>query len=471
MSRKPLGFMQLTIICGFGMFYAWYLIAFFGLFMFVQVEIDFVTLHVGQTVFFAGSILTTLVFLGLFTQADSVAIGHKRPLFLVSLIPGSTLPACVIAYSLGIDLPFWLFYAACFLAGVSIGVGFMLWEDVSKHGYLKYGVFAHGIIFCGGGLAFLVGTAFLSSLENAVLAEIFLCASTALLAFIAPRCDTMEDKPVAPAHEYFRSVWHLDVVIVVINVAFGYAFMLLFQLDNMTLLATMGIAIVCDLAFSFAFGRGKLIAYAGSARMCVAVISCALILFVCPGDAVKTVALCVIVVFWFLFRTMNSGSCTDLANRHDFSALYTATRGKLPVNTGFLLGLILGLTAIASGVETIASFYLPLALVAAFILSALFLLPFDSESATAGYRTLALVNMHESPETDLRRVCDEMTHRFKLSPRESETLAYLVRGRNAKHISEKLYISESTAKTHISNIYRKVGVHSQQELLDSLDEL
>ena len=34
MARSSLGFMQLTIICGFSLFYAWYLIAFFGLFMF-----------------------------------------------------------------------------------------------------------------------------------------------------------------------------------------------------------------------------------------------------------------------------------------------------------------------------------------------------------------------------------------------------------------------------------------------------
>jgi len=47
--------------------------------------------------------------------------------------------------------------------------------------------------------------------------------------------------------------------------------------------------------------------------------------------------------------------------------------------------------------------------------------------------------------------------------------SYLDKGRNAKHVAEKLFISESTAKTHISNIYRKLGVHSQQELLDTLD--
>jgi DNA-binding NarL/FixJ family response regulator len=70
-----------------------------------------------------------------------------------------------------------------------------------------------------------------------------------------------------------------------------------------------------------------------------------------------------------------------------------------------------------------------------------------------------------------RRKCATVSSQYRLSPRESEVIEYLIRGRNAKHVAEKLYISESTAKTHISNIYRKVGVHSQQELLDALDNL
>ena len=101
----------------------------------------------------------------------------------------------------------------------------------------------------------------------------------------------------------------------------------------------------------------------------------------------------------------------------------------------------------------------------------LFFLPSDADSMAAGYKTLALVNMHESPELDMRKTHELVVEQYKLSPRESETLEYLMRGRNAKHIAEKLFISESTAKTHISNIYHKLSAHSQQELLDKLDAL
>ncbi len=57
-----------------------------------------------------------------------------------------------------------------------------------------------------------------------------------------------------------------------------------------------------------------------------------------------------------------------------------------------------------------------------------------------------------------------------LSPRQVEVLKYLSYGRNAETISKELFISRSTAKSHIYTIYKKVGVHTQQELLDLIQE-
>lgn len=67
----------------------------------------------------------------------------------------------------------------------------------------------------------------------------------------------------------------------------------------------------------------------------------------------------------------------------------------------------------------------------------------------------------------VQTACD----RYKLSPREREVLHYLVRGRDTKYIMDTFYISQSTAKTHIYNIYRKFDVHSRQDLLDFIEEI
>lgn len=60
---------------------------------------------------------------------------------------------------------------------------------------------------------------------------------------------------------------------------------------------------------------------------------------------------------------------------------------------------------------------------------------------------------------------------YSLSPREREILTTLLKGRDAKYIMDTFYISQSTAKTHIYNIYRKFDVHSRQELLDFIEDI
>ncbi|MDR0514161.1 MAG: helix-turn-helix transcriptional regulator [Coriobacteriaceae bacterium] len=52
-----------------------------------------------------------------------------------------------------------------------------------------------------------------------------------------------------------------------------------------------------------------------------------------------------------------------------------------------------------------------------------------------------------------------------LSKREREIFGYLARGRNVPWVSEKLCISQLTVKTHVQNIYKKLDIRSQQDLI------
>jgi DNA-binding NarL/FixJ family response regulator len=65
--------------------------------------------------------------------------------------------------------------------------------------------------------------------------------------------------------------------------------------------------------------------------------------------------------------------------------------------------------------------------------------------------------------------CEDFSQYYHLSPRERQILLLLARGRNAKYIEETLVVSNHTAKAHIYSIYRKVNVHSRQELLNTLE--
>lgn len=66
--------------------------------------------------------------------------------------------------------------------------------------------------------------------------------------------------------------------------------------------------------------------------------------------------------------------------------------------------------------------------------------------------------------------CEEIADRYLLSRRETEVMFLLAKGHNAAFIQDKLCISKSTAKTHINHIYRKLDIHTQQELLNMVEE-
>ena len=66
--------------------------------------------------------------------------------------------------------------------------------------------------------------------------------------------------------------------------------------------------------------------------------------------------------------------------------------------------------------------------------------------------------------------CLAAAEMFELSPRETDILGYLARGRNAAYLKDKLNISPHTVKSHIYSIYRKFDIHSQQKLMDFIEE-
>lgn len=53
----------------------------------------------------------------------------------------------------------------------------------------------------------------------------------------------------------------------------------------------------------------------------------------------------------------------------------------------------------------------------------------------------------------------------QLSPRESQVLKLLADGMSVAHIAKHLFVSESTAKTHISKLYEKLGAGNRAQAL------
>ncbi|MDR3136473.1 MAG: helix-turn-helix transcriptional regulator [Coriobacteriales bacterium] len=65
---------------------------------------------------------------------------------------------------------------------------------------------------------------------------------------------------------------------------------------------------------------------------------------------------------------------------------------------------------------------------------------------------------------------DSISSNYNLSQRQKEILELLAKGRNTSYITKHFFISRSTAKTHIYNLYRKINIHSREELLNLIEQ-
>ncbi|MEQ8927831.1 MAG: response regulator transcription factor, partial [Fulvivirga sp.] len=52
-----------------------------------------------------------------------------------------------------------------------------------------------------------------------------------------------------------------------------------------------------------------------------------------------------------------------------------------------------------------------------------------------------------------------------LSPRETEVLELLAKGKSYSMIADELFVTKETAKSHIKNIYSKLQVNSKSEAI------
>lgn len=62
-------------------------------------------------------------------------------------------------------------------------------------------------------------------------------------------------------------------------------------------------------------------------------------------------------------------------------------------------------------------------------------------------------------------VAKELAQANQLTPRECEVLTLMLEGNSDAGIAEILFLSKNTVKTHAANVYKKLNVHSREELL------
>jgi ATP/maltotriose-dependent transcriptional regulator MalT len=60
---------------------------------------------------------------------------------------------------------------------------------------------------------------------------------------------------------------------------------------------------------------------------------------------------------------------------------------------------------------------------------------------------------------------EELAIAASISPREQEVLRLMSAGLSSQEIAERCFISASTVKTHIENIFHKLGVNNRMQAI------
>ncbi len=156
---------------------------------------------------------------------------------------------------------------------------------------------------------------------------------------------------------------------------------------------------------------------------------------------------------------------TDVAFRARISVALSFGLAILCARTGTLVGSLLADGALHSVFwsPSLRSDVFLLGILVLVLVGMLFFTQTDVQKLYATSRA-------ETPDASLEQNCTNIARICRLTNREAEVLVLLARGRTVRYICDELSIAQGTAKHHVSNIYRKVGVFDRQGLLDTIEQ-
>ncbi len=130
--------------------------------------------------------------------------------------------------------------------------------------------------------------------------------------------------------------------------------------------------------------------------------------------------------------------------------------------------LILGMDEGSGGVLITSIFIVFIVALTVFLLS-------EQELALKwGATFLATKNTEEDAalikEQELVRRCEGLSKEYGLTDRQGQVLQLLAQKKTIGEIERALFIANGTAKTHIRHVYRKLAIHSREELYSMLEQ-
>jgi DNA-binding CsgD family transcriptional regulator len=182
------------------------------------------------------------------------------------------------------------------------------------------------------------------------------------------------------------------------------------------------------------------------------------------GDSLKMVFSTLLILCFCIFEMLQTLTLSDIMHDQHNSAIAIFSAGRLPVAAGAAFGWLLGFLVFSF--DPLGS-VLMTSVIVVVVLAMVFELAFQGRPQNREQETVVI----KEPENEgrWRQRCTLICQQAQLSQRQREVFMLLAKGRNAKFIADSLFIASHTAKAHIYRIYQKLDLHSQQELIDYVE--
>lgn len=467
---------ELVGILGFSLFFAWMFSCFYWLFAGVLQDVDFGQRNLTQSFVFVGVAVGYVLMH--FAGRSSAFNPFNLPVIVACSVCALLLPVvCAVAVYVT-ALPPLLFWAVNFVTGIAGAVLTVLWLDVmsrsTQGGEYRFASFS---LFAGAALMALI--MLMPLIAQTIMAALYGIGCVVLLKFCSKQAPFND---CAPFVETSKQNWEFSKEIgptfAVFGLVFGLCFVYLFNSGGWVLIVGLLFVLPGSAAIAITASAGREVGITVIQRiiLCVTVLSCIATPFAPVDVQVFTVGIAI--AAWAALLSVNYALVVRKSKQTwDAPVFRTAPRRLVLIAVGFALGWIIA-TVVGFVYGAHAEMFGTVRLAMAVVLVVVFMVfmpdahHHDREAMDelAQGTTPRAATQDYTQDQVFAAKCMAAAKLYKLSPRETDILSYLARGRNAAYLQEKLCISPHTVKSHIYSIYRKFDIHSQQKLMDFIEE-
>lgn len=396
----------------------------------------------------------------------------------VILVCSIAQPLILLAMLNGVHIPLVVVCIANAMAGLAAAALVTCWLDVlSRLQHASYARFC-GLGFVFGSFLLCLTTSVAFNMQPLIAALCALC-TVGLVIYTSRNADANDERaPLEQVADPWMFTKEIEPSFFVFSMVFALNFVFLFNSGQQYVLYGM-IAIIPGALVIAILGilrKSFSVTVLQRVLLAVTVLGCILLPF--TEGVLQIACSCLVMAAWAAFMSSNYAFIVMKCITHQYAPLFRQAPARLAAPAfGFAVGWALAaVLTLLFGEHDYVFTIVHLALVVLLVFVVMAFFPVGSHHPAGGglpeenavKQSVVPVQMNESEL--LERRCEAIAKLYQLSPRESDVLVYLARGRNASWIQDELVISPHTVKSHIYNIYRKLDIHSQQKLMSFVEE-